>query len=417
MHLESMPGKSKMVVIIGGGPSGMMAALFALRAGASVKLLERNEKLGKKLYITGKGRCNVTNDVQGDEFLSSITRNPRFMYSAIDFLSAEGLRNVLRELGCDTIVERGQRVFPVTQKASDVIRTLEKSIQDADVLLHARVEQLRQTPDGGFDILLDDGRSLLADSVIIATGGLSYPSTGSTGDGYEFAKLLGHRVTDCSGSLVPYETSDIWAKSLQGLNLKNVTLEAKIKKKTLFSQQGEMLFAHFGITGPLVLSMSSHLAGLDASKITCTIDLKPAVSLEQLDQRLKAMLQEGGKRQVHSLLSQLMPSSMAAVFPAICLVDMSVQSSQLSAKDRLQIALTLKNIPIKLTQARPITEAVITRGGVDLKNIDPSTMQSKIVPGLYFAGEILDVDGYTGGFNLQIAFSTGALAGYSAAQL
>lgn len=395
----------------------MTAALFALRQGARVQLVERNEKLGKKLYITGKGRCNVTNAAAGDEFLSNIPRNPRFLYSALRFLSSDGLRNLLQGLDCETIVERGQRVFPASQKSSDVIRALSGGIKTADVLLNARVSELKQNPTGSLDISLEDGRILEADSVIIATGGLSYPLTGSTGDGYEFARILGHHINVQYPSLVPYETSDSWAKSLQGLTLKNVRLEAHIKKKNFFSQQGEMLFAHFGITGPLVLSMSSHLAGLDLSDINCALDLKPAVTVEQLDQRLKGMLQEDGKKQVQSLLSKLMPSSLAAAFPAVCLVNMSVQSSQLSAKDRLKIARTLKHIPIKLLKPRPFAEAVITRGGIDLKNVDPSTMASKIIPGLYFSGEILDVDGYTGGFNLQIAFSTGALAGYSAAQV
>lgn len=412
-----MPEKSKQVVIIGGGPSGMMAALFALRQGAQVRLLERNEKLGKKLYITGKGRCNVTNAVSGDEFLNNVPRNPRFLYSALRFLSSDALISLLREIGCDTIVERGQRVFPASQKASDVINAISAGIKEADVILNARVQELKKKAQGGFSILLADGKSMEADSVIIATGGLSYPLTGSTGDGYLWAQDLGHRLKDCSPALVPYETSDEWAKLLQGLTLKNVKLEVHKNKKSLFSQQGEMLFAHFGVTGPLVLSMSSHLAGTRLSDINCTLDLKPAVTVEQLNQRLKTMLQESGKKSVQSLLPQLMPNSLANAFQAVCSVDMAVQASQLSAAHRLQIAQTLKCIPIKLTKPRPFAEAVITRGGVDLRDVDSSTMQSKTTPGLYFAGEILDVDGYTGGFNLQIAFSTGALAGFSAAQV
>ena len=410
-----MPEKPKRVAVIGGGPAGMMAALFALREGARVTLLERNEKLGKKLYITGKGRCNVTNAAQGEDFLSNVPRNPRFLYAALRFLPSEGLRDVLRELNCDTMVERGNRVFPVSQKASDVTRALTRGIEGADIRLRERVQTIETDPSGAFIIATEGGGRFEADSVIIATGGLSYPVTGSTGDGYVLARALDHRVTDTLPTLISYETSDEWARPLQGLSLKNVVLEVRMGKKTLFSQQGELLFAHWGITGPLVLSMSSHLAGIDCGTVTCFIDLKPAVSLEQLDARLKSLLQEAGKKQLSGVLTQLMPSSLAAAFPMVCPVDPRKQSGQISAQERRQIIGTLKRLPIGLTRPRPISEAVVTRGGVDVRDVDPSTMQSKKVPGLYFAGEVLDVDAYTGGFNLQAAFSTGALAGHHAA--
>lgn len=416
MPTVSMPEKTKRVLIIGGGPAGMMAALFALREGAEVRLLERNEKLGKKLYITGKGRCNVTNAAQGEDFLSNIPRNRRFLYAALDYLSPDGLREVLRELHCETIVERGNRVFPVSQKASDVTRSLTRGIEKADIRLHERVKALKTNSSGGFTITTEGDMPYESDSVIIATGGLSYPVTGSTGDGYFLAQSLDHKVTQTFPTLVSYETEDEWTRPLQGLSLKNVVLEARIGKKILFSQQGELLFAHYGISGPLVLSMSSHLAGLDLQKVSCSIDLKPAVSAEQLDTRLKGLLQNDGKKQLMSILIQLMPASLAAAFPAVCPIDPHKQAGQVSGAERRQIAGVLKKLPIRLTCPRPIAEAVVTRGGIDVKEVDPSTMQSKKVPGLYFAGEVLDVDGYTGGFNLQIAFSTGALAGHHAAQ-
>ncbi len=395
----------------------MMAALFALREGAEVRLLERNEKLGKKLYITGKGRCNVTNAALGEDFLSNIPRNPRFLYSALDFLSSDDLRGELRSLGCDTLVERGMRVFPVSQKASDVTRALSRGIEAADVRLGERVESLVQDPSGGFTAFTEGGGRYEADSVVIATGGLSYPGTGSTGDGYLLARAFDHRVTETFPALVAYETADDWSRPLQGLTLKNVVLEAGMGKKTLFSRQGELLFSHRGITGPLVLSMSSHLAGLDTQKISCFIDLKPAVTREQLDHRLTDLLRESGKKQLSGVLTQLMPASLAAAFAGLCALDPRKQSGQVSTAERRRISDTLKRLSIRLTRPRPINEAVVTRGGIDLKQIDASTMQSKTTPGLFFAGEVLDVDGYTGGFNMQTAFSTGALAGHHAAQI
>lgn len=403
-------------MVIGGGPAGMAAALFALRAGARVTLLERNEKLGKKLYITGKGRCNVTNVAQGDDFLAQVPRNPRFLYASLGHLSSESLRALLRELGCDTVAERGGRVFPVAQKASDVTRALARGLQGVDIRLGARVESVQAQPGGGFHVRLYGEEVMQADAVIVATGGLSYPVTGSTGDGYSLARASGHRVTDTYPALVPLETADDWARPLQGLALKNVALTASRRGKTLFHEQGELLFTHFGISGPLVLSMSSLLAGLQMQDIACAIDLKPAVPAQELEQRLARLLAEGGRKPVSSLLPQLMPRSLAQAFPAVCPVQLSKACSQITAAERRQMVDILKALPVRLTQARPLTEAVVTRGGVDVRDVNPSTMMSRLVPGLFFAGEVLDVDAFTGGYNLQIAFSTGALAGERAAQ-
>lgn len=407
---------SKHVGIVGGGPAGMMAALYALRAGARVTVLERNAKLGKKLYITGKGRCNVSNAAEGEDFLRNVPRNPRFLYAALNFLAPAGLRELLHSLGCPTVVERGQRVFPEAQKASEVTKCLTRAIAAAQVRLETGVESVTQLPDGTWEVRLDGGESLRFDALVLATGGLSYPVTGSTGDGHRFAALLGHTVTDTHPSLVPLETADAWVPELQGLSLKNVRLEAKVKGKTLFDEQGEMLFTHFGITGPLVLSLSAALAGRPMADVTCSLDMKPALSLEQLDDRLKRDLAAAGKKQVRSLLTGLLPQRMADLFPRLCAIDWHKQVSQVTAAERRQIAAALKAIPLKLTRPRPMAEAVVTRGGVAVKDIDPGTMASRKLPGLYFAGELVDVDGLTGGFNLQIAFSTAALAGHHAAQ-
>jgi len=412
-----MPARSNRVLVIGGGPAGMAAALFALRAGAQVTLLERNDKLGKKLYITGKGRCNVTNVAEGEDFLAQVPRNPRFLYASLGFLSTEGLRALLRELGCDTVAERGGRVFPAGQKASDVTRALARGLAGADIRLGARVASLRALDNGGFEVMLEGDEPLQADTVVIATGGLSYPVTGSTGDGHTLARAAGHRVTDTHPALVPLETADDWARPLQGLALKNVALTARRGKKTLFSEQGELLFTHFGISGPLVLSMSSVLAGLPLKEVICAIDLKPAVPAQELEQRLARLLAEGGRRPAASLLPQLMPRSLAQAFPQVCPVDLQKACSQITADERRQIVQALKAIPVRLTVARPMAEAVVTRGGVDVRDVDPSTMMSRRVPGLFFAGEVLDVDAFTGGYNLQIAFATGALAGHRAANM
>lgn len=406
---------SRAVGVIGGGPGGMMAALYALRAGAQVTLLEQNDKLGRKLYITGKGRCNVSNAAEGDAFLSQLPHNPRFLYAALSFLSPAALRELLHSLGCPTVVERGQRVFPAAQKASEVTKALSQALVRADIRLNTRVEAVRPLKHG-WQVALSDGQALAFAAVVLATGGVSYPMTGSTGDGHRFAQSLGHQVTDLHPSLVPLETQDDWVPQLQGLSLKNIRLHASRRRKTLFDQQGEMLFAHFGVTGPLVLSLSAYTAGMDFKDIACAIDLKPALHKGQLEERLQRDMTAAGKKQLKSILPGLMPHKLAEVFPLFCPLNWQKQASQVTAQERAQIAATLKAIPLKLTGPRPMAEAVVTRGGVSVKDIHPSTMGSRLHSGLYFAGELLDVDGLTGGFNLQIAFSTAALAGHSAAQ-
>jgi predicted Rossmann fold flavoprotein len=415
MPIASMPAGNSPVVVIGGGPAGMTAALFALRAGVEVLLLEKNEKLGKKLYITGKGRCNVTNATTGEDFLQNVPRNPRFLFSALHFLDSGDLRMLLHDLGCPTVVERGQRVFPTSQKASDVTKALIHGLAGAKIRLNTAVQGLEMAEDRCTGVLLTDGQRVQAGAVIVATGGLSYAVTGSTGDGYRFAVQSGHRLTARHPSLVPIETEDLWARPLQGLTLKNVCLDAFRGKKRLFSEQGELLFTHFGISGPLVLSLSSSLAGLDVQQVQAFIDLKPAVSAPELDKRLSDELSRNGRRQLKSLLPGYLPGKLAEMFPEACPVNFQKTCSQVTAAERTQVIATMKALPIRLKAFRSFNEAVITRGGVDLRDVDPGTMASRLSRGLYFAGEVLDVDGLTGGFNLQIAFSTGALAGHSAA--
>lgn len=389
------------VSVIGGGPAGMAAALFAARAGAHVVLLEKNEKLGKKLYITGKGRCNVTS--AAENLMNHIPRNPRFLYSAFACFSPADLRELLEAYGCPTKEERGERVFPVSEKASDVTRALERALREAGVEIRLNAAVASVEP------LLRQG------AVVVATGGLSYPSTGSTGDGYRFAEASGHSLVTPKPSLIPLETREQWPKSLQGLSLKNVTLRAEVKGKKRFEEQGEMLFTHFGISGPLTLSMSSHIADDAPESVRVTLDMKPALSVEQLEARLQREFDANPRKRVAGILPLLLPARMADIFPALCAVNGETLCAQVSRADRRRIAETLKKIPLTVKGARPIDEAIITRGGVPVSEVSPRDMMSKKRPGLFFAGEVLDVDGHTGGFNLQIAFSTGALAGKSAA--
>ena len=404
------------ILVVGGGAAGMMAAVFAARAGGNVTLLEKNEKLGKKVYITGKGRCNLTNDCDRDEFLAQVPRNPRFLYSALNFFAPRDMMALLEENGCPVTVQRGKRVFPSSEKASDVTKALTSLLRKLNVRVCLNAEVKTLTAEGGrlTGAELKNGTVQRADAVILACGGLSYPSTGSTGDGYRFAEALGHTVLSRSPVLVGLETEETWPRSLQGLSLRNVTLTLSGGKKTLYTELGEMLFTHFGISGPLALEASCHLPDPPAGA-KLAIDLKPGLPREQLDARVRRDFSEAGKKQLKSILPGLLPASLAEIFPGLCAIDASLPCNQITSAQREKLLDMLKALPLTVKAPRPIDEAVVTRGGVSVNEIDPGTMRSKRIPNLYFAGEMIDVDAHTGGFNLQIAWSTGALAGASAA--
>ncbi len=405
------------ILVVGGGAAGMMAAIAAAEAGCGVTLLERNEKLGRKIYITGKGRCNCTNDCSLDDFLREVPRNPRFLYSALTAFTPQDMMAFLESAHCPVVVQRGHRVFPATEKASDVTRALERRLRETgvEVRLNSRVRGLVIKDGRAAGVALADGGELQADAVIVATGGLSYPGTGSTGDGYALARSANHTLIPTRPSLSALETAETWPAQLQGLSLKNVRLTLKQGKKTLYDQLGEMLFTHFGISGPLVLEMSCHLPD-SLEQLDLRLDLKPGLTAEQLDARLLRDLQENQRRQLHTVLPGLLPASLARIFPELAGVEGDKICGQLTRAERERILQTLKSLPLTIRRMRPIDEAIVTRGGVSVKEIDPRTMASKLLPGLYFAGEVMDVDAHTGGFNLHIAFSTGRLAGQSAAR-
>ena len=404
------------ILVIGGGAAGMMAAVFAARTGANVTLLEKNEKLGKKVYITGKGRCNLTNDCGRDEFLAQVPRNPRFLYSALNFFSPRDMMMLLEENGCPVTVQRGKRVFPSSEKASDVTKALTGLLRKLNVRICLNAEVRSLTAENGrlTGAVLTNGTVQRADAVILACGGLSYPSTGSTGDGYRFAEKLGHTVVPPSPVLVGLETKEDWPKHLQGLSLRNVTLTLQNGKKILYTELGEMLFTHFGISGPLALEASCHLPD-PAAGASLIIDLKPGLSRDQLDARLRRDFTEAGKKQLKSILPGLLPASLAEVFPGLCGLSPVLPCNQVTSAGRETMIGMLKRLPLTVKAPRPVAEAVVTRGGVSVKEIEPGTLRSKLIPNLFFAGEMIDVDAHTGGFNLQIAWSTGALAGQSAA--
>ena len=407
------------IIVVGGGAAGMFAALAAAEAGAKVVLLEQNEKLGKKLFITGKGRCNLTNACDTEEIFKSITRNSRFLYSAIYSYDNFRVMDFFETHGMPVKTERGGRVFPCSDHSSDVIATLKKALMAAgvEIRLHTRVSRLLIGEGRAGGVLLADGKEEHADAVILATGGCSYESTGSTGDGYRYAGDAGHHIIKPQPSLVPFEVREDYVKELQGLSLKNVNVTIKNGKKKLYSDFGEMLFTHFGVSGPLLISASSKLGADDVTKpLSAEIDLKPALSDEQLDKRILRDFAENQNKQLINAVAGLFPSKLTPVVIRLSGIAPDKKVNAVTAQERQALVHCTKHFPFTLDGVRGFSEAIITRGGVETKEINPSTMESKLVDNLYFAGELIDVDALTGGYNLQIAWSTGYLAGSSAAE-
>ena len=417
----------KNIAVIGGGAAGMMAAYAAAKSGAQVTLYEKNEKLGKKIYITGKGRCNVTNDCSRDVFFDQVVTNPKFLYSAFD---NQAVMQLLEQAGCPLKTERGNRVFPVSDHSSDVIRALERLLQKEGVKvhLHSSVKRVLEEDGQAVGLELSDGKRIQADSVIVATGGLSYPSTGSTGDGYRWAEATGHKVVACTPSLVPFVTEDTWCAKLQGLALKNVNLALYFDGKEIYQGFGEMLFTHFGVSGPLVLSASSYYSAQLAkwtkknekkklSRPECRIELnlKPALTAEQLDKRLLREFDSQKNKNFGNAIDGLFPARLIPVMLELSGIEPEKKVHEITKQERQKFAALIRKLPMTVEKTGEFAEAIITRGGVYVKDVNPSTMESKRLPGLYFAGEVLDVDALTGGFNLQVAWSTGYLAGTSAA--
>ncbi|MGN0348081.1 MAG: NAD(P)/FAD-dependent oxidoreductase [Roseburia sp.] len=437
------------VVVIGGGPAGMFAAIAAAKKGNAVTLLEKNEKLGKKLFITGKGRCNITNASDLERLFSAVVTNSKFLYSAFYACDNQRVIQFFEEYGCKTKVERGNRVFPVSDHSSDVIAALQRALKEShvEIRLQTKVSKLLAAPlsdeeqdDGGkklarkkvVGVLLENGEKIFADAVIVATGGFSYQATGSTGDGYRFAKEVGHFVTELVPSLVPFYTKESYVTEMQGLSLKNIRVRIYLKKKLLYDEFGEMLFTHFGVSGPLILSAGAVIKPTLAEKnlmeqkrklgekelflkeeLSMEIDLKPALSAEQLDARLVREFEEGKNKQFKNLLGNLFPAKMIPVMLRLSNIPPEKKANQITKAERADFVRLIKAFPLTLTGMRDFNEAIITRGGVTVKEVNPSTMESKLVRSLYFCGELLDLDAVTGGFNLQIAWSTGFLAGSS----
>lgn len=396
-------------IVIGGGPAGMFAAITAARQGSRVLLLEKNQRLGKKLLITGKGRCNVTNDCTAQEVLQNTPRNGRFLYSAMTAFPPERTKAFFEEAGCELKTERGNRVFPVTDKSSSILECLQRQLRKLSVTVStARVEQIL-TEQGHVTGVRTQEETYLAPWVILTTGGVSYPATGSTGDGYAMAKELGHTIIAPEGSLVPLEILGTDCEDMQGLSLRNVGVKlVNAKGKVLYRDFGELLFTHFGVSGPTVLSASCHLKGEGCRLI---IDLKPALEEGKLDERILRDLDKNQNRSMENALTELLPRSMIPVVLRRLEIDGHLQANSLTKQKRRAMVELLKGFSLEIVGKRPVSEAIITSGGVKVSEVDPKTMESKKVSGLYFAGEILDCDAYTGGFNLQIAWATAYAAG------
>ena len=403
--------------MVGGGAAGMMAAITAAEQGAKVRLLEPNERLGKKLNITGKGRCNVTNNRPVEELMAHIPRNGRFLYSALTRFTSADAMAFFEGLGVPLKTERGNRVFPQSDSAFDVSGALKRRMEKLGVRWeHDRAMSIL-TEDGAVSAVKGEKGTYPAQAVILATGGVSYPGTGSTGDGYRMAAELGHTIVEPRGSLVPLVSDDACCGKMQGLALKNVQLSAENEKgKAVFTEFGEMLFTHFGVSGPLVLSASAHLRDWDKHSYRLVIDLKPALSEEKLEERLLRELREQSNRDMDNVLRKLLPSSMVPVFCERLQISPELKANSLKKEQRRALLRELKHFAVSITGPRPVAEAIVTSGGVKVGEVKPADMESKKVSGLFFAGEILDVDAYTGGFNLQIAWSTGRAAGLAAAE-
>ena len=404
------------IVVIGGGAAGCMAALTAARKGASVILLERNQKLGRKLYITGKGRCNVTNDCAPDEVLKNIPHNGRFLTSSVTRFPPASVKELFTALGVKLKTERGNRVFPESDKAADIIDALLMGLRRAGVEI--REERAADIRSAGDELRVHTERGeYRCKAVILATGGVSYPLTGSTGDGYQMAAALGHTIIPPKPSLVPLVAEGDLCRRMQGLSLRNVAIKVKnTKKKVIYQEQGEMLFTHFGLSGPLILSASAHMRDFDKDHYTVWIDMKPALDEKTLDARILRDLGENPNREFHNVLDGLVPRLMVPVLAELTGIPDGTKANSVTREGRRRLLELLKNFPVEITGPRPVEEAIVTSGGIKVTEVDPKTMQSKLVKGVYFAGEVLDADAYTGGFNLQIAWSTGHAAGESAAE-
>lgn len=426
------------VIVIGGGPAGMFAAYFAAKNGHKVTLLEQNEKLGKKLYITGKGRCNITNASDMEDLFNNVCSNQKFLYSAFYSYTNDQVVDFFESYGLRTKVERGNRVFPVSDHSSDVIATLTKALKEVgvEVKLYTKVTKLlseeyldengqtvvadkkngilKQQIKG---VVLEDNRMISADAVVLATGGISYPSTGATGDGYRFAENLNHKIVEPSPSLVPFEVQEPWVTEMQGLALKNVSIRIEREGKKLYDDFGEMLFTHFGVSGPMILSASASIKPEYfkdfVHELKLYIDLKPALDVEQLDKRVLKDFEEAKNKQYKNSIQKLLPSKMIPIIIELSGIDPDKKVNEITKEERMKLVHLLKALPMTIIGLRGWNEAIITKGGVSVKHVNPSTMESKLVNGLYFAGELLDLDALTGGYNLQIAWSTGYLAGNS----
>lgn len=404
------------VIVIGGGPAGLMAAISASKLNKNVILLEKNEKLGKKLYITGKGRCNLSNDVDVNEFLENVVSNKKFLFGAMHSFSSSDTINFFENNGMPIKIERGKRIFPASDKASDVTKTLEKIClkNGVDIRLNQKVKSIKVDNSTVIGVYLENGDYISANSIILATGGVSYPLTGSDGEGHKISKKLGHSITELKPALVGIELNENFYKAVQGLALKNVKLIANYNGKKIFDELGETLFTHFGISGPLVLSVSSLINRLDLKNLDFYLDLKPALDYNTLDQKFIKEFSENSLKTVSVYLKSVLPHSLVDEVIFRAKINKEKKLSNLTTVDRDNLIKTLKRFELSIAKLRPIEEAIVTSGGINVKEINPKTMESKLISGLFFAGEIIDIDAFTGGFNIQIAFSTGHLAGLNA---